>query len=194
MTLSIMVTTAKEDISAITDCSTLDAAWPLLRRLKGAELSSTQLLSLGRKLETLLEEPQLRTAYLGNFVLDTLPSYVSVYAACEGIACGSYVGAYNPYFQEILDPSNALRHYDPHVIVAALAMRSLDAEVLIRSRHCARISGGTAWNVSLASSRNGLAASAASNPNVLPDCNTFGTAQAVVEREYQACHERNSRR
>jgi FkbH-like protein len=129
MTLSIMVTTAKEDISAIKDCSTLDAAWPLLRRLNGAELSSTQLLSLGRKLDSLLEEPQLRTAYLSNFILDPFPSYVSVYAACEGLGCGSYVGAYNQYFQEILDPSNALRHYDPHVIVAALAMRSLDAEV-----------------------------------------------------------------
>ena len=129
MTLSIMATTAKEDISAIKDCSTLDAAWPLLRGLNAAELSSTQLLSLGRKLETLLEEPQVRAAYLGNFVLDPFPSYVSVYAACEGLACGSYVGAYNQYFQEILDPSNALHHYDPHVIVAALAMRALDAEV-----------------------------------------------------------------
>ena len=124
-----MVTTAKDSITAIKECTTFDSARPLLRQLNRADLSSTQLLSLGRKLETLLEQPQVRAAYLGNFTLDPLPSYVSVYAACEGLACGSYVGAYNQYFQDVLDPSGDLRNYDAHVILAALTMRALDPEV-----------------------------------------------------------------
>ena len=119
----------KEELAKIKQSTAIGSALPLFRGLARDELSSQDLLSLGRKLKQLLPNPELRIAYVGNFTPDPLPSYVSVYAACEGLPCGSHVGSYNQYFQEVLDPSSSLSEYDPHVIVAALTMRVLDPGV-----------------------------------------------------------------
>ena len=119
----------KNKIKEIKKCNEFESAATLLSEIDFMQLSSRHFTSLGRYLEQMNEAPDIKIAYLSNFVIDMLPAYVSVYAARERIRSGAYVGAYNQYFQEILNEESGLLENDPDVIFLSFAMKHLEPEI-----------------------------------------------------------------
>ena len=101
-----------------------------MRDMDLRHLSPPLFAQISRHLERLSVTPEPKIAYLGNFVLDLLPSYVKVTAAKHGIYCGGYVGSYGQYFQEIMGEGSGLKSFAPDMIFLFLDMRELEPEIV----------------------------------------------------------------
>lgn len=122
----------KSQITEIKKCDQFESAALQIAELDIRQLHSRHIISISRQLERLGDEPNIKIAYLSNFVLDMLPAYVSVYAARDKICCGSYLGAYNQYFQELLAQESPLIKYEPDVVLLSLTMEQLEPEIFYR--------------------------------------------------------------
>ncbi len=125
-----MVTLLQEQIEAVKSCTDFESVSALVRKFNIRHLSPQNYVALERKINQVIDVPDIKFAFLSNFTLDTLPTYAGVLAAVEGIRFGSYVGAFNQYFQEVLNEQSGLYHYDPDIIFLALSMHDLEPEVV----------------------------------------------------------------
>ena len=82
-----------------------------------------------RRLQALREAPDCRIAYLANFTIDSLARYTGALGLCEGLILGEYIGPYNQYFQELLNPKSGLSTFDPDIILLTLSMRGLSPKI-----------------------------------------------------------------
>lgn len=96
-----------------------------LKEVERRDLSGTDVHLLDKTLKKLKATPHLKIAYLSSYTIDPLPPYVNAIAALEGVILQEYVGGYNQYFQEILDPESELIAFNPHIIYLALSTRDL---------------------------------------------------------------------
>jgi FkbH-like protein len=119
----------KDKIKEIKKCYKFESAAALLSEIDLKQFSSRHFTSLGRYFEQMNETPDIKIAYLSNFVVDMLPAYVNVYAAHEKIHSSAYIGAYDQYFQEILLEDSPLLKYEPDMVLLCLAMVQLEPEV-----------------------------------------------------------------
>lgn len=101
----------------------------ILQSVNLHDLPLRQFTVISRAIKTCGEVPGKRMAYLSNFVLDMLPNYLDVFAARQSLTMAHYVGGFNQYFQELLDPDSGLRKFQPDAIFLALSMRQLNADL-----------------------------------------------------------------
>ena len=118
--------TRKELIQAVGECTDLRSAKSYLDRLNLEELAPQHFSFLGRKIDGFIDSPDTRIAYLSNFTIDLLSTYLHVHAAFRDFRSDSYVGAFNQYFQEVLTAGGTLTKFRPDIIFLSLAMRHLE--------------------------------------------------------------------
>lgn len=100
----------------------------LMAALAGIELdglATHEVAVIGRRIEKLRQDADLRIAYLGSHTIEPLPQYVAVAAAGAGIRVAGHVGDYNQYYQDVLGASQGLGAFDPHIIALFLSLREL---------------------------------------------------------------------
>jgi FkbH-like protein len=122
----------KTQIEAIGRAADFNDAVAALREVELQRLAPSQFTQIDRYLDRLGSDHHLKIAYLGNFVLDLLPSYVGVTSAKYGLRCASYIGAYNQYYQEVLDPSAGLHPAEPDLVFLFLTMKQLEPDIAHR--------------------------------------------------------------
>jgi FkbH-like protein len=120
---------ARAVIDRIKSCNNYQSMLPFFEQLNYRELNNSMVTIAARKLNEYIVDNTIKIAYLSNFTIDILPDYVNTYAACEGLKCSNYIGAYNQYYQEILNESGGLLEYDPDIIFIALSMNHFDPEI-----------------------------------------------------------------
>jgi tetratricopeptide (TPR) repeat protein len=67
----------------------------------------------------------VRIAIIGSSTLDHLQSYLEIYCRAASLTPGFYLGAFDQYAREILDPASALYTFDPEVIIVVIHGRTL---------------------------------------------------------------------
>lgn len=65
----------------------------------------------------------VKIAYLSNFTLDLLPRAVAKQAESEGLRTAAYVGKFDQYVQEVLDPGSGLHPFGADLVFLALSLR-----------------------------------------------------------------------
>ncbi|MGH2386988.1 MAG: tetratricopeptide repeat protein, partial [Chloroflexota bacterium] len=102
--------------------------------LKAAQLdpSHSTILRIARSVARLApptEEPasaeRVRIAIIGSSTLDHLQAYLEVYCRTASFTPSFYLGAFDQYAPEILDPAGALYAFDPEVIIVVIHGRAL---------------------------------------------------------------------
>ncbi|MEZ4323867.1 MAG: HAD-IIIC family phosphatase [Polyangiales bacterium] len=58
----------------------------------------------------------LRAAFLRSFTVEPVVPLLEAYAACHGLALETWVGDFNAYVQELLDPASSLYAFAPDVV------------------------------------------------------------------------------
>lgn len=111
--------------NVISDLKTVDELLATLAETGFRGLSSGDITAAHRRLKKLITAPGFGIAYLGNHTLEPLPDYVAVRCACNGIVTDSFIGAYNQYFQEVLEQNSGLTAFAPKLILLSLSMREL---------------------------------------------------------------------
>ena len=96
-----------------------------LSQLELQDLTSSSVHLIDKGIKRLYSGSSLKIAYLGNYTLEPLPSYVNVVSALNNIIIDDYIGNYDQYFQEVLDSGSALIEYSPQIIYLALSLRKL---------------------------------------------------------------------
>ncbi len=82
-------------------------------------------LSRFERLRPALAVTAARVAVLRSFTIEPVVPVVKAAASVNGIALDVYVGGYNAWAQEILNPESALYRYDPQVVFLTVESRSL---------------------------------------------------------------------
>ena len=114
---------------AIKDAASYERLSRILKPLNYEDLTSSEVHLISKKSRQVCLSPQVKIAYLGNYTIEPLPDYIRSIAAFEEVTMGEYIGGYNQYFQEILDPASGLIRYDPNLIYLSLSLRKLDPNV-----------------------------------------------------------------
>jgi FkbH-like protein len=70
-----------------------------------------------------------RLALLRSFTVEPLVPLLQAAAFAHGIALEVHVGAFNTYAQDILDPTSALYHFAPDVVLLAVQTRDIASEL-----------------------------------------------------------------
>ncbi len=82
-----------------------------------------------RILQRFQDQAGLRIAYLGNHTLEPLPRYTALACARQGLLLRHYLGQYNQYFQEVLDPGSGLHAFAPQLVFLSLSLRVLAPDI-----------------------------------------------------------------
>jgi FkbH-like protein len=102
-------------------------AHDLLNRLVGVEPSVATATFAHReraKLETMAGRP-VRIALLSSYVLDPLVPFLDVECRRAGLVPSFYVGPFNQYTQEVLDPGSGLYAFGPEIVFVGLDLEDL---------------------------------------------------------------------
>lgn len=121
--------TIKDRISEIKKCSDFCSVAAKLQGIERQELSSRYITMVEREIKRVGGKPDIKVAYLTNFTVDLLPTYVNVYAAAEGLCSHGYVGAYNQYFQEVLNEDGPLYEFSPDISFIALTLKQYQPKI-----------------------------------------------------------------
>lgn len=70
-------------------------------------------------------DKKIRIAFLGSFTLNGLAETIQVKCAEKKINCTTYVGNYNQYNQEILNPQSNLYKFSPEILFLLIDTRTL---------------------------------------------------------------------
>lgn len=70
-------------------------------------------------------DKKIRIAFLGSFTLNGLAETIQVKCAEKKINCTTYVGNYNQYNQEILNPQSNLYKFNPEILFLLIDTRTL---------------------------------------------------------------------
>lgn len=115
--------------AAIKAVSSREDLLKILKNIEQSALRSTDVHSIYKKIRSLNLLPELKIAYLSNYTIDPLQAYVGVYSAFEGIITDAYMGGYDQYFQEVLNPDSDLVRYEADIIYLTLSIRKLEPDL-----------------------------------------------------------------
>lgn len=117
-------------IQKIKKCLDFPEAYKCFEMIEPKGLSTRQVTVLSRVLEQFTDPPDLKIAYLSNFTIDLLPSYVKVYTAKEKIMSSYYLSPYNQYFQDVLVEKSGLHRFEPNIVFLSLSLNLLAPEAV----------------------------------------------------------------
>jgi hypothetical protein len=80
-------------------------------------------------LEDVLPLSECRVAFLRSFTVEPVLPLLQAAAAFHGIGIQPWVGEFNAYPQEILDPECGLYGFDPHVAILAIQTRDVSPDL-----------------------------------------------------------------
>ncbi|NET79021.1 MULTISPECIES: HAD-IIIC family phosphatase [Okeania] len=109
--------------------NSLDELVDLIKQVDFSEIKSTEISLIDKSIKKLSQKPEFKIAYLGNYTIEPLPSYVNVFSVSEGIIAGEYIGSYQQYFQELLNPNSPLINYNPDLIYLDISLRELQPKI-----------------------------------------------------------------
>lgn len=113
----------------ITQCKSINEIAVLLRETNIMEMSRGDVELIFRRIQKCGLQPQIKMAYLSNYTIEPLRSYISVFCAQEGIFVSDFIERYNQYFQAIINTQSDLISFDPHIIFLALSIRELAPKI-----------------------------------------------------------------
>ncbi len=158
------------------------------RELDPLSLSSVQVRRLSREMRKSRLRADVRMAFAGNIVFDSLAEFAEAHLACHGMTASTYVAPFGQPTQQLLDPASALHRFKPNFV-----MLHFEPEAFL----AARLPGTSAEEVGIprevltdvlaAIIATVRAALASTNATVLltnfagPDCYDLGIADARAE-------------
>ncbi|NET43248.1 HAD family hydrolase [Okeania sp. SIO2B3] len=101
----------------------------LVKQVDFSEIKSTEISLIDKSIKKLSQKPEFKIAYLGNYTIEPLPSYVNAFSVSEGIIAEEYIGSYQQYFQELLNPNSPLINYNPDLIYLDISLRELQPKI-----------------------------------------------------------------
>jgi FkbH-like protein len=121
-------------------CAALDqrdwyTARMLMRRLftRSPNLATAQfIMKRGAGSDCAPERISLRVAFLRSFTIEPVIPLLRALAILNGIELTVWVGGFNAYSQEILDPHSGLYEFDPHVVIFAIQAQDLAPDLFQR--------------------------------------------------------------
>jgi len=87
------------------------------------------------RIPALLPRTQCRIAFLRSFTLEPVLPLLAAAAMLRGVDVTTYVGDFNRYAQELLDPRSPLDRFEPDVVVLAVQTRDLLPELWDDATH-----------------------------------------------------------
>jgi len=110
-------------------CESSEALSALLQTIEPDTLTPRDIEFIHHVIEKVKPERHYKVAYLANHTIDALPRYTNVWCATQGYFVDAYIGAFNQFFQEILDTESGLHKSKPDMIFLSLLMRELAPQV-----------------------------------------------------------------
>lgn len=120
----------EEQMKKIQENQDSETITSLLKDIVIEKLTTRQFSDLIKALKKCEIQPDIKIAYLANFTIDMLPSYVSVFAAKEKLNTKTYIGPYNQYVQEILLENSGLHLFNPDVIFLSLTLSLIHPQIV----------------------------------------------------------------
>lgn len=114
---------------AIKQCGSWEELVQLIERLDPESLQPRDVTVIHRALSKCEKAPDIKIAYLGDHTIDNLLKYVETRCAIDGLKALGYVGGFDQYFQEILEPSGGLHQFGPDIIFLSTTARALAPEI-----------------------------------------------------------------
>ena len=130
------------ELQASVDAAIADGQWHIatadLERLfdRAPRLASARFVTdrLAR-IPAALPRTQCRIAFLRSFTLEPVLPLLGAAALLRGVDVTTYVGDFNRYAQELLDPRSPLDRFEPDVVVLAVQTRDLLPELCDNASH-----------------------------------------------------------
>jgi FkbH-like protein len=110
-----------------------EKSWPslkaLLQNVRTKPFQACDVDLIYRALQKFRTEADIRVAYFGNYTLDPLLRYVAAVSALQGILVSDYVGPYNQYIQDVVNPDSEFAKFNPSLAFFSLSMRELSPKI-----------------------------------------------------------------
>lgn len=128
-----------------------EAKVTIVKLIADPKSSVADFISLGKKTSR-LEFPEyvrkVKVAFLSNFTLLGLPEVFRARALFYNIAAETYLGEYNQYAQEILDPESGLNKFKPKIIYFLADYLDTDQKQIAELAEKAKIGGAKVFLIS----------------------------------------------
>ncbi len=116
----------KDEINQAKDIGGLRLA---LKNVNTTDLSSVEIQRILRKIKKFDLKPDIKVAYLSNYTIEPLSSYIEALSVKVGITTNSYISPYKQYYQELLSGDSGLYTYQPDVIFLSLILEEISKKI-----------------------------------------------------------------
>ncbi|MTI78527.1 MAG: HAD-IIIC family phosphatase [Marinobacter sp.] len=110
-------------------CDSEEALSKLLGEVTTGDLLPKELELLNHVIAKINPTAESTIAFLANHTIDPMARYTKVYCAVQGQYVSTYVGEYDQYFQEILDPGSGLHKESPDIVFLSLLASKLAPQI-----------------------------------------------------------------
>lgn len=119
----------KETKKRLRELDSIEALLQLLSEVDVTGLAQRDVDSISRVHRKLIDEPGCKIAYLSNHTIEPLDRFVDVACLLQDISISSYIGEYDQYFQEILEPESGCQRFHPDIIFLDLSLRGISPKI-----------------------------------------------------------------
>src|SRR4029077_541233 len=124
----------QEDLPAVVDARSQDDRTALafldkLFREKPSIANALHVVDRMRTLDSIKPRSTVRLAILRSFTLEPIVPLLKAAAILNGLELDIWVGGFNAYAQEMLDPGSDLYKFEPHVALIAVQARDVAPEL-----------------------------------------------------------------
>ena len=113
----------------LVECSSHSEIAQILKQRDPFQLKANEVDQIYRAANRCEANADIKVAFIGNNTLDLFPRYSNAHALRSNLLMDSYVGAYDQYNQELLDPNSGLHAFQADVLFVFLSMRSLSPTI-----------------------------------------------------------------
>ncbi len=114
------------------NCDSEGSLSKLLREVTTGDLLPKEVELLNHVMGKINPAAETSIAFLANHTIDPMARYTKVFCAVQGQYVSTYVGEYDQYFQEILDPSSGLHQKNPDIIFLSLLVSKIAPQIANR--------------------------------------------------------------